>query len=122
MGAVARHSNLNIQGQMSLFDEAEQEQNIKAKEPTLEEVESYLRNRKYNGQRKEKLANLPHEKRIIPMHPEDKFCIECGNELKLIGEEFVRTEVEYIPATLRVIDYYREVYDVVSVERMEHHI
>ena len=95
--------NLNIQGQMSLFDEAEQEQNIKAKEPTLEEVESYLRNRKYNGQRKEKLANLPHEKRIIPMHPEDKFCIECGNELKLIGEEFVRTEVEYIPATLRVI-------------------
>jgi len=103
--------NLNIQGQMSLFDEAEQEQNIKAKEPTLEEVESYLRNRKYNGQRKEKLANLPHEKRIIPMHPEDKFCIECGNELKLIGEEFVRTEVEYIPATLRVIDYYREVYE-----------
>ena len=77
----------------------------------MEEVESYLRNRKYNGQRKEKLANLPHEKRIIPMHPEDKFCIECGNELKLIGEEFVRTEVEYIPATLRVIDYYREVYE-----------
>ena len=65
--------NLNIQGQMSLFDEAEQEQSIKAKEPTLEEVESYLRNRKYNGQRKEKLANLPHEKRIIPMHPEDKW-------------------------------------------------
>jgi len=28
-----------------------------------------------------------------------------------IGEEFVRTEVEFIPAKVRVIDYYRETFE-----------
>ena len=102
---------LGIQGQMSLFDEAETEADPKAKEPTLMEVEAYQRRKKFKGQREEKLKNLPHEKMMMRMHPDDKFCDECGKEMKLIGEEFVRTEVEYIPAKLRVIDYYREVYE-----------
>ena len=102
---------LNIQSQMSLFDEAEQEQDPEAKEPTLEEVESYRRKKKYEGQKEEKLKNLPHEKRMMKMHPDDIYCSVCGNEMKLVGEEFVRTEVEFIPAQLKVIDYYREVYE-----------
>lgn len=28
-----------------------------------------------------------------------------------VGEEFVRTEIEFIPAKIRVIDYYRETFE-----------
>ena len=28
-----------------------------------------------------------------------------------VGEEFVRTEVQFIPASLKVIDHYRETYE-----------
>ena len=49
---------LGIQGQMSLFDEAEVEADSKAKEPTLVEVESYQRKKKFDGQREEKLKDL----------------------------------------------------------------
>lgn len=31
--------------------------------------------------------------------------------MKSIGEEFVRTEIEFIPAKVRVIDYYRETFE-----------
>lgn len=96
--------------QMSLFDEAETEADPKAKEPTLEEVDAYRR-KKWNGQRKEKLENLKHHKVLVKTLPEDQTCLECGTEMKYIGEEFVRTEVEFIPAQLKVIDYYREVYE-----------
>ena len=28
-----------------------------------------------------------------------------------VGEEFVRTEVQFIPASLKVVDHYRETYE-----------
>ena len=108
---------LNI-GQMSLFDEAEIEASDKAKEPTLEDVEAYRR-KKFTGQREEKLKNLPHDRVLIKMHQDDMFCETCGTKLTRIGEEFVRTEVEYIPAKLRVIDYYREVYECRQCRKQE---
>ena len=108
---------LNI-GQMSLFDEAETEANDKVKEPALEDVEAYQR-KKFTGQREEKLKNLPHDRVLIKMHKDDMFCETCGTKLTRIGEEFVRTEVEYIPAKLRVIDYYREVYECRQCRKQE---
>ncbi|HEX3029730.1 MAG TPA: IS66 family transposase [Clostridia bacterium] len=100
---------LGIKEQMSLFDEAETEADPAVLEPTLEQVYE-ARRKKYPGQRKDKLDKLPHDKIIFKLEPADLDCPQCGTELKPIGEEFVRTEVEYIPATLRVIDYYIETY------------
>lgn len=96
--------------QISLFDEAEVESDVNAVEPTLEEIDTYRR-KKYKGQRKDKLKDLPHDKVLIKTFEEDTICEACGTQMKRIGEEFVRTEVEFIPAKLRVIDYYREVYE-----------
>ncbi len=101
---------LGIEKQMSLFDEAETKADPSVPEPTLEDVEK-IRQKKYVGQRKDKLAKLPHDKIIFKLDPLDLSCLNCGTELKPIGEEFVRTEVEYIPAKLRVIDYFRETYE-----------
>ena len=102
---------LGMKGQMSLFDEAEAEADPEITEPTLEDVEQVCRKKKYLGQRKDKLDKLPHDKIIFKLNPQDLNCLQCGAELKPIGQEFIRTEIEYTPAKLRVIDYYRETYE-----------
>lgn len=97
-------------GQMSIFNEAETEADPKAKEPDLKRVEGYQRKKAKDG-RMELLENLPHEKKLCTLVEEQRFCETCHTPLKSVGEEFVRTEVEYIPAKLRVIDIYRETFE-----------
>jgi transposase len=103
-------SSLGIEGQMSIFDEAETFADDKAPEPDMKEVESYRRKR-FPGQREELLKSIPHEKKLCTLAEEDRFCEKCGNPLNPVGEEFVRTEIEFIPAKVRVIDYYRETFE-----------
>ena len=55
-------STLEIEGQMSLFNEIEACAHPDAHEPDLVEVEKHLRKRKYAGQREELVKNLPHSK------------------------------------------------------------
>jgi len=97
-------------GQVSLFDEAEVQANPKAPEPDLKEVQGYQR-KKFRGQRAEILKDIPHDKRLCTLDKRDRFCEACGTDLVSVGEEFIRTEVEYIPARVRVIDYYRETFE-----------
>ena len=47
------------------------------------------------------LAGLPREIEEYIIDAEEK-CSVCGGELKVIGKEIVRTEVEFKPATLIV--------------------
>src|SRR5690606_3479123 len=89
--------------QLSLFDEAETTASRTAAEPTVEQIQSYQR-KKQVGQRAELLQALPHEKRLCQVH--DRCCDVCHSELVLVGEEFVRTEVEFIPARVQAIDLY----------------
>ena len=103
-------SSLGIEGQMSLFDEAESSADSFAVEPDLKDVASYRR-RKFKGQREELLKDIPHEKKLCTLAEEDRFCEKCGTPLVSVGEEFVRTEIEFIPAKVRVIDYYRETFE-----------
>ena len=37
-------------------------------------------------------------------------CPKCGGNLKEIGKEFVRDEIQYVPAKLRKVNYVRKVY------------
>ncbi|MDF2614067.1 MAG: transposase [Clostridia bacterium] len=101
---------------MSFFNEAEIETRENAPEPTLEDVVSY-RKKKFKGQREELLKDLPREKRFCTLVEEDRFCERCNSELHSIGEEFVRTEIEFIPAKVRVIDYYRETFECRSCRK-----
>ncbi|WP_201779653.1 IS66 family transposase zinc-finger binding domain-containing protein, partial [Oxobacter pfennigii] len=96
--------------QVSLFDEAEVEADPKAEELDLKAVQGYIR-KKYKGQRKELLKDIPHDKRLCTLVEEDLFCEECGTVLVPVGEEFVRTEIEVIPAKVKAIDYYRQTYE-----------
>lgn len=108
--------SLGIEGQMSIFDEAELEANREAIEPDMKDVESYRRKR-FVGQREELLKDIPHEKKLCTLAEEDRFCVTCGDILYSVGEEFVRTEIEFIPAKVRVIDYYRETFECRSCRK-----
>lgn len=109
-------SSLGIEGQMSFFNEAETEAGSDALEPDMQDVENY-RKKKFKGQREKLLKDIPHEKKLCTLVEEDRFCDRCGSSLNPVGEEFVRTEIEFIPARIRVIDYYRETFECRSCRK-----
>lgn len=47
---------------------------------------------------------------MIPLPEEEQICPVCGTQMVLIGEEYIRRELEFIPAACRVIEYYRQSY------------
>ena len=99
-----------LMDQMSIFDEAEVEADPNAPEPDIEQARNYMVKR-YPGKRVELLKDLPRTKKLLSLNEEDRICIECGDNLVPVGEEFVRTEIEFIPAKVHVIDYYRETFE-----------
>lgn len=103
-------SSLGLEKQVSLFDEAETSADPSSAEPDMKDVDSYRRF-KFKGHREELLKDIPHEKKLCTLAEEDRFCETCGTALVSVGEEFVRTEIEFIPARVRVIDYYRETFE-----------
>lgn len=96
-----------MDGQLSLFDEAENCANASVSEPITKTVNGYMR-RNSRTKREELIKDLPV--RIIPcMIPdEEKYCHQCGLGLKHLGTETVREELEYIPAKLQIVRYTRE--------------
>ncbi len=110
-------SALEIEGQMSLFNETECFADPKAPEPKMVEVEKHLRQRKYVGQREELTRDLPHSKVLHTIDESEQICEKCGSSMVKVGEEFDRTEVQFIPASLKVIDHYRETYECRSCRK-----
>lgn len=99
--------------QLSLFDEAENE----CEPDLLEEVSYQRRKKKHKDQLKLKLDSLPHEEIILSIPEEDQICSRCGHKLNKVGREFVRYEVQFIPARLVVNDIYRETYECRSCRK-----
>lgn len=109
-GRSSEKSSVILDGQISFFDEVETSADKNAPEPDLKDVQSYRR-KKFKGQRAELLKDLPRTKRLCKLDDLDEYCEVCGDDLHPIGEEFVRTEIEFIPAKVHVIDYYRVSYE-----------
>ena len=87
--------------QLSFFNEAEQEYSASAPEPTKETLVA-AHTRKAKRTKAEITENLEHKEIICDL--EDKHCPECGEELVCIGKEFVRSELNIIPAQVFVVD------------------
>ena len=98
------------EGQISIFNEAEMESNSKAPEPTVQNVSSYKRTPRQPGVREEMIKDIPRETVECVLEGDNASCPECGSTLDVIGKNVVRTEVEYIPASLKVIEYVQHVY------------
>lgn len=99
--------------QCSIFGEIE---NNEIKEQVEEKTEEIIVHRKKNtkkqqsGIKKSELKNVEQETIIEKLEDEELKCPECGDDLKKIGTEVVRQEVEYVPAKLKLKTYVREVY------------
>ena len=106
-GSSSEKRSDDIPGQQNLFDEAEIEQ-----DPSLLEEKTVIREhtRKKKAAHEELFKGLKVEKVVIPLPEEDQICPVCGTQMVLIGEEYVRRELEFIPATCKVIEYYSQSY------------
>jgi transposase len=99
-----------INGQLSLFNEAEAEADPKALEPVVKDVNGYKR-RKSRTKREVLLKDLPVKEILCEVPEEDQYCGNCGTTLKPIGKETIREELEYIPAKMKIVRYIRMSYE-----------
>ena len=57
-----------------------------------------------------KLKDFPHEEQLIILPEDQRGYKRCRAPLTSMGKEKICTEVQFIPATIKVIDFYREVF------------
>ena len=107
-GSSSEKRDHDIEGQLSLFDELENEADheLAAKEAKqlAESLAESTTHKKSRSKNTDRFKGLPiHE---VILEPESKVCPECGGELELIGKDYVRSELEFIPGRFRIIRYY----------------
>ena len=90
-----------------------------APEPCIE-VPAHQRRKKQKDHTAELLAKFPHEERLITLPEEERICKRCGTALTSMGKEKIRTEIEFIPAKVKVIDYYRESFQCLACRKEAH--
>ena len=113
-GTSSEKRVLDIPGQLNFFNEAELEQ-----DPALAQVEELEasssektpKKRKTRATDAERFKGIPVEKEYLDLSEKEKNCPVCGTALNQIGEEFVRRELVFIPARLKVREYYSRNYE-----------
>lgn len=92
--------------QVQLFNEAEAVQDVKAPEPTVEEVTVAAHKRKKKRSLEELAEDLPVEEIVLELSGDQLKCEKCGGTFRLIGKKFVKSEMIYIPASVKLLKYY----------------
>lgn len=108
-GSSSEKRSMDVPGQLNLFNEAELEQNPTIAEP--EALESLLpeketKKRKSRATNAERFKGIPVVKKYLDLPDAEKVCPVCNAPLVKIGEEFVRRELSFVPAKLKVIEIY----------------
>lgn len=75
-----------------------------------EETVIWEHTRKKKATHDDLFKGLRVEKVVIHLPEEEQVCPVCGTQMVLIGEEYVRRELEFVPATCKVIEYYSQSY------------
>lgn len=97
-----------VDGQMNLFETAQELAKELWGEQKKITVPGYTRTARQPGIREEMLAGIPKEIGEYIINPEET-CSQCGSGLKVIGKKVVRTEVEFIPAKVKVVQIVQQV-------------
>lgn len=108
-GSSSEKRSMEIPVQLNLFNEAELEQ-----DPTITEPEAFesllpekeTKKRKSRATNAERFKGIPIVKKYLDLPDEEKVCPVCNAPLVKIGEEFVRRELSFVPAKLKVIEIY----------------
>ena len=99
-----------IDGQLNLFDEAEQEADSDSDPELPDDISVPAHKRKARRTHEELFKNVPSCDEIISLPEEERNCPACGTKMDCIGKEFVRHEFRFTPARGRVVNIYRETY------------
>lgn len=105
--------NLDIPGQLELFNEVEMEQDPSVPEEVTSTDGTVLDEktpRKPRTTDKDRYAGIPVSKQYLNPDDDGQVCPECGTPMECIGEQFVRRELDIIPGRIRVIEYYAKNY------------
>ncbi len=117
-GSSSEKHAVNIAGQLSLFDNFEEEVPVEVIEPEV--VESPKKTRRKRPTLQEQFKDLPARQVIVDtLSDEDKICPECGTEMVPIGTEVIRTEVIYTPPKLEKIEYVATTYGCPACKETE---
>ena len=111
--STPKEENLVEGRQCSIFGEIEDKELKQQVEEKTEEiiVHRKKKNKKNeSGIKKSELKNIEKETIIVKLEDEKLVCPKCEGEIKKIGTEVVRQEIEFVPAKLKMITYVREVY------------
>ena len=103
--------------QLSMFNEAEVEQDPKAPEPDEKTIIVPEHKRKPKGSLEDKIKELPSEDVFLELEGEEAICAHCGTPLRKMGKKFLRTELEVIQKSIRVIRYYTYTYTCDNCEK-----
>ena len=113
-GTSSEKRVLDIPGQLNFFNEAELEQDpalAQMEELEASSPEKTPKKRKARATDAERFKGILVEKEYLDLSEKEKNCPVCGTALKQIGEEFVRRELVFIPARLKVREYYSRNYE-----------
>ena len=110
-------SQLISNGQISLFNEAEQESDDSAPEPALEQI--IYKRRKQQGKREMDFAGLPVEQIIHELSEDERVCPDCGGVLHACGHDVLRRELTVVPAQYIVTEHVQTVYACRGCEEKE---
>lgn len=88
-------------------------------EKVLQEQVDYLTQKLFGSSSEKRTDEIPGQQNLfneaeaeqcLPIPEEEQICPVCGTQMLFIGEEYVRRELEFIPATCKVIEYYSQSY------------
>lgn len=102
--------------QTSLFNEAEVEANSKAEEPTVQTIVA-AHARKPKRTKEELAETVPVIEVVCDLAEDKRTCGICSADLRYLGKEHVRDELEIIPAQVRILRYVRFNYVCTSCEK-----
>lgn len=91
-----------------LFDEVEYDHDPEVPEEETVVVKEHTRKSKRSTE--DKFKDLQVEEIDIDLPEDEKNCSECGTALVKVGREYVRQELVYVPAVLKLVKYYRTTY------------
>lgn len=96
------------EGQLSFFDEVEQEANSTDPEPECEDIPDAPKTRKSRSKRAEMIRGIRIEPVIESLRDDQKVCDVCGAEMKPGGKKYLYDELVFQRAKVYIIRHYAE--------------
>lgn len=118
-GSSSEKTSYQVEGQISLFNEVEIEADSSATEPITKDVRGYKRTNA-KTRREELIKDIPVREVLCETPDDELYCPTCLSDLKPIGKEVVREELEYIPAKIQIVRYVRMAYECPKCKHTDH--